>query len=56
MPTHYSDSKSICSKIVDGSLSRSIAMVQLKTLCFSRDTIKLIIDCATAENTVKNNT
>ena len=53
MPTQHSDSKLVYGIIVDGALSRLIAMIQLKTLCLNEDKIKLIANCTTLENVVK---
>ena len=50
------ESKLIYSKIVDSTLSRTIATLQLKRLYFNGDIIKLIVDSPTIENLIQNNT
>ena len=49
-------SKKIHNENIDRKLSRILTVLQLKTLCCDEDTIKLIIDSATAQNLIKNNT
>ena len=46
-------SKEIYSKIADGSVSRLIAVMQVKTFGFNGNTVKLIPDSATIENLIK---
>ena len=50
---HLESKKSHC-KIADRKSSRTLVPLQLWTLCFNDDAIKLIVDSATAQNLIKN--
>ena len=56
MLIQYLERKLIYAKVLDSTLSRLMATAQLKTLCFNGDAIKLIVDCTTAENSIKYDT